>query len=72
MFLTRTSCRKTTHANGNYGAWPEWTVSISVLPLTLLVAVVNGIVRGSTLTEATQARHHNNHLHELFYDRRSW
>ena len=28
----------------NYGAWPEWTVSISVLPLTLLVAVVNGIV----------------------------
>ena len=33
---------------------------------------VHGIVRGSTLTEATQARHHNNHLHELFYDRRSW
>ena len=23
LFLTRTSCRKTTHANGYYGAWPE-------------------------------------------------
>ena len=34
MFLTRTSCRKTTHANGYYGAWPGWAVSISVLPLT--------------------------------------
>ena len=44
VFLTRTSCRKTTHANGNYGAWPEWTVSISVLPLTLMVAMVNRIV----------------------------
>ena len=33
-FLTRTSCHKTTHANGYYGAWPEWAVSISVLPLT--------------------------------------
>ena len=35
MFLTRTSCRKTTYANGHYGAWPGWAVSISVLPLTL-------------------------------------
>ena len=34
MFLTRTSCCKTTHANGYYGAWPGWAVSISVLPLT--------------------------------------
>ena len=34
MFFTRTSCRKTTHANGYYGAWPGWAVSISVLPLT--------------------------------------
>ena len=33
MFLTRTSCRKTIHANGYYGAWPGWAVSISVLPL---------------------------------------
>ena len=23
LFLTRTSCRKTTHANGYYGAWPR-------------------------------------------------
>ena len=35
MFLTRTSCCKTTHANGYYGAWPGWTVSTSVLPLTV-------------------------------------
>ena len=28
-------------------------------------------VRGCTLTE-TPARHQSNHLHELFYDRRSW
>ena len=29
--------------------------------------------RGHTLIEtATLARHHSNHLHELFYDRRSW
>jgi len=33
LFLTRTSCPKTTHANGYYGAWPGWAVSISVLPL---------------------------------------
>ena len=35
MFLTRTSGRKTTHANGYYGAWPGWAVSVSVLPLTV-------------------------------------
>ena len=34
VFLTGTSCRKTTYANGYYGAWPGWAVSISVLPLT--------------------------------------
>ena len=34
MFLTRTSCRKTTPANSYYGAWPGWGVSVSVLPLT--------------------------------------
>ena len=34
IFLTRISCHKTTHANGYYGAWPGWAVSISVLPLT--------------------------------------
>ena len=32
--LIRFSCRKKTHANGYYGAWPGWAVSISVLPLT--------------------------------------
>ena len=33
--LSRISCHKTTHANGYYGAWPGWAVSISVLPLTI-------------------------------------
>ena len=37
VFLIRISCHKTTHANGYYGAWPGWAVSISVLPLTHLV-----------------------------------
>ena len=35
VFLSRTSCRKTTHANGYYGAWPGWAVSVSVPPLTI-------------------------------------
>ena len=34
MFLTRTSCRKTAHANSHCGARPGWVVSVSVLPLT--------------------------------------
>ena len=34
VFLTRTSCCKTTHANGYSGAWPRWVVSVNVLPLT--------------------------------------
>ena len=34
VFLIRISCHKTARANGYYGAWPEWAVSISVLPLT--------------------------------------
>ena len=34
VFLTRTSCHKTTHANGYNGAWPGWAVSVSVLRLT--------------------------------------
>ena len=37
LFLIKISCHKTTHANGYYGAWPGWVVSISVLPLTLAV-----------------------------------
>ena len=28
LFLTRTSCQKTSHANGYYGAWPGWAVSV--------------------------------------------
>ena len=35
VFLTRTSCCKITHANGNYGVWPGWAVSINVLLLTV-------------------------------------
>ena len=35
MFLSRISCRKITHANGYYGAWPGLAVSINVLPLTV-------------------------------------
>ena len=34
MNLIRTSCRKTAHANGYYGARPGWAVSVRVLPLT--------------------------------------
>ena len=34
-FLTRTSCPKTTHATGYFGAWPGWVVSVSLLPLTV-------------------------------------
>ena len=34
LFLTRISCHKTTHANGYYGTWPGWAVSVNVLPLT--------------------------------------
>ena len=29
VFLTRTACSKTTHANGSYGAWRGWAVSVS-------------------------------------------
>ena len=32
--LIRISCHKTTHANGYYGTWPGWAVSLSVLPHT--------------------------------------
>ena len=37
LFLTRTACRKTTHASGYCGAWPGWVVSINVFPLTVLI-----------------------------------
>ena len=44
IFLIRISCHKTTRANGYYGAWPGWAVSISMLPLTL--AIPKNISRG--------------------------
>ena len=40
LFLTRTSCRKATHANGYHGVWPGWAVSVSVLPLTISVLYI--------------------------------
>ena len=40
VFLTRTSCRKTIHANGYYGAWPGWAVSVNVLPLTSICVIL--------------------------------
>ena len=36
VFLTRTSCHKTSHANGHCGAWPGWKVSVRLRPLTVL------------------------------------
>ena len=42
-FLTRTSCCKTTHAHGYYGAWPGWAVSVSVLPLTSPAGLVPSV-----------------------------
>ena len=36
VFLIRISGHKTTHANGYYGGWPGWAVSVSLLPLTRL------------------------------------
>ena len=32
VFLTGTSCREITHADGHPGPWPGWAVSISVPP----------------------------------------
>ena len=40
LFLTRTSCHKTTHANVYYGAWPGWAVSVSVFPSFMLMLFV--------------------------------
>ena len=53
VFLIRISCHKTTQANGYYGAWPGWAVSISVLPLTIIGIIwfimnVEGIFTGAT------------------------
>ena len=35
LLCCRTSCRKLTHTNGDYGAWPGWVASVSVLLLTI-------------------------------------
>ena len=43
VFLIRISCHNTTHANGYYGAWPGWAVSISVLPLTTQMVTLAGL-----------------------------
>ena len=40
VFLTKISCHKTTHANGYYGAWPRWAISVSALLLTLLLLTI--------------------------------
>ena len=42
--LIRISCHKTTHANGYYGAWPGWAVSISVLPLTDVDTIITILI----------------------------
>jgi len=54
MFLTRTSCRKTTYANSYYGAWPGWKISISVLPLTPGSGRSPGGVHGNPLQYSCQ------------------
>ena len=41
VFLTRTSSHKIAHANGYYGAWPGWAVSVSVFPLTVPCPVLS-------------------------------
>ena len=40
VFLIRISCRKITHANSYYGAWPGWAVSVSVLSLTISLVFI--------------------------------
>ena len=49
VFLTRTSCHKRAHANADCGAWPEWTVSVSLLPLTPLALKPLHCCTGSSL-----------------------
>ena len=41
-------------------------------PINIKSKTASHFVRGSTLKPPTLARHHSNHLHELFYDKRSW
>ena len=49
VFLTRTSCHKRTHANADYGAWPGWTVSVSLLLPTPLALKPLRCCTGSSL-----------------------
>ena len=51
VFLIRISCHKTTYANGYYGAWPGWAVSISVLPLTAAAAAAKSLQSCPTLCD---------------------
>ena len=51
VFLIRISCHKTTHANGYYGGWPGWVVSISVLPLTRCLFCFHHTLLGFSLTD---------------------
>ena len=56
VFLIRISCHKTTHANGYYGAWPGWAVSVSVLPLTLgrkVMTTLDSILKSRDITLPT-------------------
>ena len=52
VFLIRISCHKTTHANGYYGAWPGWAVSISnnpeTSPITIKPKTVSHVVEQSS------------------------
>ena len=64
LFLTRTSCGKTTHANGYYGAWPGWAVLISVVPLTVLdklISFLNFHLLSCRITD-----NHMTHLYRIF------
>ena len=44
VFLTRTSCCKSTYANSYYGAWPGWKISVSVLPLTQPYSIYHCVI----------------------------
>ena len=63
VFLTRTTCRKTTHANGDYGSWPGWAVSASAPPLTSLhTSSSGGVILQYNLIPTTRSQLR---LHEL-------
>ena len=44
VFLTRTSCCKSTYANSYYGPWPGWKISVSVLPLTQPYSIYHFVI----------------------------